>query len=190
MKIFLRGTFCTLLKLCNSLLPIVPHCRSINIPVYIPVWHEILAGAIFSIFSEDWRIIIIWRTNLEWLLHEHTIILVGIQFGCFLMHPPIRQINFSANISCHTVFFGKRFYAWMYVHEHFYCTNILYIYNYIIYNIIIYIHNYIVFILCIGNVLKFQICIIHVYFLCRCLQTVTGCICYSSPDYRQRRCIL
>ena len=71
---------------------------------YSMEWN-ILAGVIFGRihYFWDWRIII-RRTNLEWTLYmniHNTTVTHWRNF--FLMHPPIRQINFSANISCHTV---------------------------------------------------------------------------------------
>ena len=71
-------------------------------PPYI-VWHEILVGVIFGeFFSQDWRIII-WRTNLDRALHALAYTLAEFNFDGSFIQLPIRQINFSTNISCCTV---------------------------------------------------------------------------------------
>ena len=72
------------------------------IPYGMKYWRELyLVDSLFLLYSQDWRILI-WRTYLEWtLIHKHMRTYASIAGS--LIQLPIRQIKFSANISCHTV---------------------------------------------------------------------------------------
>ena len=68
------------------------------------VWHEVLVGVIilFGGCALSPRLVDYNMADLSWSSTSCTSV-HRIWFGGSLIHPPIRQINFSANISCHTV---------------------------------------------------------------------------------------
>ena len=76
--------------------------------------HEILVGVVFGIFTISGSFpkigqILIWYTGLEWMfihVHKHVCMYIsntGFLFGSSLVHPPIHQVKFSADVSCHIV---------------------------------------------------------------------------------------
>ena len=81
----------------------------INHGLYITYYHMAwnIGGSyiwqIHKFFSQDWQVI--WRTDLDQALHTWTCTHHWQNLiGGSLIHPPIHEIKFSANISCHTVY--------------------------------------------------------------------------------------